>query len=78
MKYLRKRKVYGLAVEMLSSYEIPSCIDCLYKFHSGYEWLTFSTDEGFVRFTVAYGGKWMRVFEQNGDDIVVDKVLKRI
>lgn len=76
MGYLRKRKVHQYAMEMLAGYDVPKCQECTYKAYGGYEWLYFTSDTGYVTFTVAYSGNFMRVFEKSFDDeTLMDKVL---
>lgn len=78
MKYLRKRNVHQIANRMLPEYEIPMCYECNYKYSGGYEWLTFYNQNGYVRFTVAYSGKWIRVFVKDDENNVIrDEVLKK-
>ncbi len=77
MKYLRKRKIHQIANQMLPEYDIPMCIDCTYKYSGGYEWLSFLSENGYVKFTVAYCGKWIRVYEKDDNNNVIrDEVLK--
>lgn len=77
MKYLKKRKVYALAVKLLGQYEMPMCADCSYKAYSGFEWLSFLSSSGYVTFTVKNCGKWIRVHEKSYEgEIILDKVFK--
>lgn len=79
MKYLRKRKVYEMALVNLPGYDIPMCMDCTYKAYGGFEWLSFTSDTVYVTFTSAYGGKWIRVYEKNFDGKVLrDEILALI
>lgn len=79
MKYLKKRKVYALAVKLLGQYELPMCADCSYKAYSGFEWLSFFSDRGYVTFSVMNCGKWIRVCEKSDDgEVLLDKVLKPV
>lgn len=77
MCYLKKKKMYELAVANLGLFDVPKCRDCFYRFHGGFEWLKFSTPKYAVQFSVANGGKWARVVFRDENDLVVrDEVLK--
>lgn len=79
MKYLKKRKVYELAVKLLSQYELPMCVYCTYKAYSGCEWLSFFSECGRVTFTVMNCGKWIRVYEKSDNgEVILDKVFKPV
>ena len=77
-KYLKKRALYELAVSSLE-YDLPVCSQCSYKFRGGFEWLSFCTDEKYVKFSVMNGGVWIKVTEQDEfGSIIRSEVLKRI
>lgn len=78
MKYLKKRKLYSLAASMLSYDGFPICAHCSYRFHGGFEWLTFSTSDRHVTFSVMNCGSWIRVVEKQDDCVVRNEVLKRM
>lgn len=55
--YLKKRKMYGLVVELLSSCDlfqlvgdspVPAIRDCSYNFYRGSEWLHVTFDDVYV------------------------------
>lgn len=78
MKYLKKRELYSLAVSMLAYDEFPICAHCSYRFHGGFEWLTFSTDDRYVTFSVMNCGAWIRVVEEQDGCVIRDEVLARM
>lgn len=78
MKYLKKRELYNLAVSMLSYDDFPICAHCSYRFHGGFEWLTFCIGEKYVKFTVMNCGAWIRVVEKQDDCVIRDEILERI
>lgn len=79
MQYLGKRKMYQMALDMLKYKDMPKCMYCEYKFYRGTEWLIFSTDTCYVKFTVMNCGFWIRVVEKNEEfEVVRDEVLHSI
>lgn len=78
MQYLKKRRLYALAVEKLALADMPKCTDCHYSFHGDYEWLKFETLQHSARFTVYKCGKWSRVIFEDESGIIFDKVLNRV
>lgn len=77
MQYMRKRKMYALAVEKLGFVDMPKCAECHYSFNDGYEWLKFITSQHSVKFTVYKCGVWSRVVLEDENGVVFDKVLDK-
>lgn len=76
--YLKKRALYDLAVSYLD-YDLPVCSQCSYTCRKGYEWLSFTAGDSYVKFSVLNGGIWIKVTEQDGfGSIIRSEVLKRI
>lgn len=75
---LGKRPLYDLAVFYLD-YDLPVCSQCSYTCRKGYEWLTFTVGDSYVKFSVLNGGVWIKVTEQDDlGTIIRSEVLKRI
>lgn len=80
MEYLKKKKLYELAKELLKDKEIPLMKDCEYKFGRGSEWLRFSgvgDDCHSYKINSQSAGKWVCIEESAFSDYECEMVVIR-
>ena len=68
MEYLKKKKLYELAKELLKDKEIPLMKDCEYKSYKGAEWLYFSgVDNEYRSYKISSqsAGYWVSIEESD-------------
>lgn len=65
VKYLKKKKFYDLAKELLKDVKLPIMKECEYKFFRGAEWLSFACDENYHHYNICSqcGGAWIHIEE---------------